>query len=83
MKCKEMLGALGDYVDGELTPELCEEFRKHLDGCTPCEVVIDNVRQTLTIYKAGEPVELPEHLKSKLHDLLRAKFEAEICGSGD
>jgi len=79
MKCKEMLAALGDYVDGELSPELCEEFQEHLADCNPCEVVIDNLRQTITVYKAGQPVELPERLQLKLRDMLRAKFEAEIC----
>ncbi len=83
MKCEEILQALGDYVDGELAPRLCEELRQHLAGCNPCEIVVDTLRRTISVYKAGEEVELPESLRSKLHDLLRAKFEAEICGRKD
>jgi len=81
MKCRELLAALGDYVDGELDPEICEEFRRHLEKCNPCEVVIDNVRQTITLYKGGEPFELPGPLREKLHSLLRARFEAEFSGA--
>ena len=62
---------------------LCEEFRGHLVDCNRCEIVVDNLRQTITVYRAGEQIELPERLQAKLHDLLRAKFEAEIRGSGD
>jgi len=78
MQCREMLKALGDYIDGDMEPALCEEFREHLVDCNPCEIVVDNLRQTITLYKAGEQVELPEHLQAKLNSLLRAKFESEI-----
>ena len=36
MNCRELFERLSEYVDGELSQELCEEIRKHLDGCDPC-----------------------------------------------
>jgi anti-sigma factor RsiW len=82
MKCRELLAALGDYIDGELEAEICEEFRRHLEDCEPCEVVIDNLRQTITVYRDGEPYDLPGPLHDKLHSLLRARFAAEFSGTG-
>jgi len=36
MTCRELFERLSEYVDGELSREICEEIRKHLDGCDPC-----------------------------------------------
>jgi anti-sigma factor RsiW len=76
MKCEELLKALNAYVDGKADPALCAEFEKHLEGCNPCQVVVDNVRKTITLYKAGKPYELPPAFQKRLHELLRQRFEA-------
>jgi hypothetical protein len=76
MKCRELLEMLGDYVDGALDPGLCEGFEAHLAGCNPCQIVIDNVRKTITIYKSGEPVTLPTEFRRRLHDELRKRWKA-------
>ena len=51
MKCEELLAMLNEYVDGTVDPAVCEEFEKHMAGCNPCQVVVDNIRQTITLYK--------------------------------
>lgn len=81
MKCKELLAALSDYVNGELDPETYRAFEEHLCGCTPCEVVVDNIRQTITVYRCGQPVELPSEVDHQLHRMLRRRWEA-LFGKG-
>lgn len=71
MKCEEMLAQLSEYVDGTIDPSICKEFEKHMAGCNPCQVVVDNIRQTITLYKNGRPVELPAEFRDKLHSVLR------------
>lgn len=78
MKCEELLAALNEYVDGELDPSICEDFEEHLADCNPCQVVIDNIRQTITLYKAGEPFELPAEFHAKLHQHLRARWKSKF-----
>ena len=75
MKCEELLALLNEYADGTIDPGLCVEFEKHLAGCDPCRVVIDNVRKTITLYKAGEPYELPAEFRERLHRALREKWK--------
>lgn len=75
MKCQDLLKQLGEYVDGTIDPELCREFEQHLAGCTTCEVVIDNLKKTITIFKAGQPYELPLPFRSKLHEAIRARWK--------
>jgi anti-sigma factor RsiW len=74
MKCEEMLAMLNEYVDGTIDPAICEEFEKHMAGCNPCQVVVDNIRKTITLYKNGQPCELPIKFREQLHGTLRARW---------
>ncbi|MFI5378724.1 MAG: anti-sigma factor family protein [Tepidisphaerales bacterium] len=76
MKCEELLKAMNAYVDGELEPGFCEEFEQHLAGCNPCQVVVDNIRKTITLYKAGQPYEIPIEFRSRLHQTLKERWKA-------
>ena len=71
MKCEELLSLLSEYVDGTVDPGLCAEFERHMAGCNPCQVVVDNIRQTISIYREGQPVELPAAFRERLHATLR------------
>ena len=59
MKCEDLLTMLNEYVDGTVDPAICAEFEKHMAGCNPCQVVVDNIRKTITLYKAGQPYDAP------------------------
>jgi len=80
MNCEELLKALNEYVDGTLDPSFCKGFEEHLQGCNPCQIVVDNIRGTIRLYKAGEPYEMPlefhRRLKAQLLSRWRAKFES-------
>ena len=78
MKCEELLAALNQYVDGELDPGICDPFQEHLKGCNPCQIVVDNIRQTIRLYKAEEPFELPPTLHQRLGRLLREQWKGKI-----
>ena len=78
MKCEEILSTLNEYVDGELDPALSEAIRAHLEDCPPCDVVIDNVRHTITLYRAGKPIDMPPELQQQLNGLLRQRWKAKF-----
>ena len=75
MKCEELLNLLNEYVDGTVDPAICEEFEQHMTGCNPCQVLVDNIRQTITLYKNGAPYDLPIPFRTKLHDALREHWQ--------
>ena len=75
MKCEEMLAMLNEYVDGTIDPGICAEFEKHMAGCNPCQIVVDNIRQTITLYKNGQPVEIPAECRERLHAVLRQRWK--------
>jgi anti-sigma factor RsiW len=74
MKCDQLLAMLNEYVDGDIDPAVCGEFEKHLAGCNPCQVVVDNIRKTITLYKEGQRYELPLPVRDRLRVALREKW---------
>lgn len=81
MKCEDLLAALNEYVDGSIEPSVCEQFEEYLAGCNPCEVVVDNIRKTITLYKAGEVYPLPDEFRNRLHDTLKQKWREKFTGA--
>ena len=75
MKCEELLALLNEYVDGTVDPAICGEFEKHMAGCNPCQIVVDNIRRTITLYRDGESYELPLQFRERLHESLRDCWE--------
>lgn len=75
MKCEELLALLNEYVDGTVDPAICDAFKEHLAGCNPCQVVIDNIRKTITLYQAGQPCPLPDAFREHLHAALRRRWK--------
>ena len=81
MKCEELLKYLGEYVDGTVDPSVCDEFEKHMAGCNPCRVVVDNIRKTITLYKEGQPYNLPTEFRQRLHTALRQRWKETHTGN--
>lgn len=69
-----MMAVLNEYVDGTIDPAICEEFEMHMAGCNPCQVVVDNIRKTISLYKNGQPYDLPIKFRGQLHNTLRARW---------
>jgi hypothetical protein len=74
MKCEELLAMLNEYVDGTADPVVCAEFEHHMAGCDPCQMVVDNIRQTITLYKDGQPFTMPVKFRRQLHEVLRQRW---------
>lgn len=78
MNCEELLKAMNEYVEGEVDPAVCEEFEHHLAGCNPCQIVIDNIRKTIALYRAGEPYPMPPEFHQRLRRTLRARWQEKF-----
>ena len=77
-KCNEYIGELNDYLDGELSPELCEEIEKHLGECRNCRIMVDTLKKTVSLCREGEQENLPNTLNDKLKQLLKEKWKKKF-----
>ena len=78
MNCEELMAALNEYVDGNVDLPICEEFKKHLEGCNPCQIVVDNIRKTITLYRDGEVYPIPEECHQRLCNMLKARWKQKF-----
>ena len=46
----QILAALNDYVDSDLDPAVFDALEEHLADCNPCQIVVDNIRQTIALF---------------------------------
>jgi len=82
MDCQDLLKIVNQYVDGEVDPEVCEHFEEHLAECNPCQVVVDTIRRTITLYKGAEVYEIPLEFKQRLHETLRQRWKERAQQKG-
>ncbi len=67
-QCRQLLGSLSDYVDGDLADEVCLEIERHMSGCDRCRIVVDTLRKTVELYHtaAAETPAAPSDVRQRL-----------------
>jgi anti-sigma factor RsiW len=73
VECREHLGCLSDYVDGDLAPEMCAELERHMAECGDCRIVVDTLRKTVSLYRNYGHEALAEATKDRLYAVLNLK----------
>lgn len=70
--CHGLAASISEYIDGELSPELCRALEQHMSECPNCTIVINTMRKTIELYKQPVPGEqLPEGVKTRLYQKLQ------------
>jgi len=64
--CEDVRAALGDYMDGDVSPDIRRDLERHLAECRTCQVVYDTTRKTLRIVTEGGSFEVPEAISERL-----------------
>ncbi len=79
-RCKDVFGMLSEYVDQELTPEMCAEIEKHLCGCPPCIEFLNSLKRSIRLCHdcetAEKPPELSESAKRQLAEAYKKAMAA-------
>ncbi len=73
VNCETLLRSLSDYIDGELSPELCREIERHLAGCDNCRIVLNTTQRTIDLVRApaGPQAGLPDEVRERLFQRLK------------
>ena len=65
--CRHLLSSLSDFVDGELSDDLCQEIESHMAGCENCQIVVNTLQKTVDLFqKTSEKPEIPPDVKDRL-----------------
>ncbi len=75
-KCKKIMECLSDYLDGEMSEELCEMVEKHVKECEECMCFVDGLKTTVQCLQSLPADKIPENIeKSVLENLKKILFE--------
>ncbi len=65
--CKDLLKTISDYLDGDISAEVCAELEKHLAECENCTVVVNTLKKTIELYHSEpESEDLPQGVRDRL-----------------
>lgn len=70
-ECRDLLGGLADYLDGDSQTSMCAELKRHMEGCSNCRVVVNTASRTVQLFRGEEPIELSPEFHARLHGSLR------------
>jgi len=70
MTCRELFERLSEYVDGELSQEICEEIRHHMEGCEPCVAFAKTLKKTAETCRRLPSKPIPSEVAADLRALL-------------
>ena len=76
LSCRDSLGTLSEYLDGELDEQLCAEIERHMAECGNCRIVVDTLRKTVMLYRAYGHEDVPEDAKERLYAVLGLEHAA-------
>lgn len=70
MTCRELFERLSEYVDGELSQEICQEIQRHMDGCDPCVAFAKTLKKTADLCRRLPSQPIPPEVAADLKALL-------------
>jgi anti-sigma factor RsiW len=65
-----MFERLSEYVDGELSQEICEEIQRHMEGCDPCVAFAKTLKKTADLCRRLPSQPIPPEVAADLRTFL-------------
>jgi anti-sigma factor RsiW len=70
MTCRELFERLSEYVDGELSQQICEEIQRHMEGCEPCVAFAKTLKTTAELCRRLPSQPIPPEVAADLRAAL-------------
>lgn len=73
--CRDLVAAISDYIDGELTAPRCRDLEAHLAECPCCDRFTDSLRRAVAVCRSAGTTRLPgvvqRRARARIADLLK------------
>jgi len=67
-----MFAKLSEYIDNELDDVSCEDVKRHLAQCEPCQACLETLKRTVTICHEVDDEPVPENFSERLKTAISA-----------
>ena len=68
--CRDVIGLLGEYMEGALAAALVIRLEEHLANCPPCEGFLQSLRSTRAAVRNLRSDDIPEECRARLRAFL-------------
>jgi RNA polymerase sigma-70 factor (ECF subfamily) len=73
--CPDVLTLLSKKLEDDVSPELCAEMERHVDGCPHCKGLCDSLKRTLAVCKSFPSPSVPRHVQESLRKTVQAAID--------
>jgi anti-sigma factor RsiW len=71
MTCKEVLGNISSYLDGELEITACDAIEQHCRQCPGCAAFVTGLRETVGLCREAATAPLPDAVRQRARDRVK------------
>ena len=75
--CPDVLTLLSKKLEDEISPDLCAEMERHVDGCPHCKGLCDSLKRTLVLCKSAPSPLVPRHVQESLRKAVQAALDEQ------
>jgi RNA polymerase sigma-70 factor (ECF subfamily) len=75
--CPDVLTMLSKKLEDEISPDLCAEMERHVDGCPHCKGLCDSLKRTLALCKSVPSPLVPRHVQESLRKAVQAALDEQ------
>jgi RNA polymerase sigma-70 factor (ECF subfamily) len=75
--CPDVLTLLSKKLENEISPDLCAEMERHVDGCPHCKRLCDSLKRTLALCKSASSPLVPRHVQESLRKAVQAALDEQ------
>jgi RNA polymerase sigma-70 factor (ECF subfamily) len=75
--CPDVLTLLSKKLEDEISPHLCAEMERHVDGCPHCKGLCDSLKRTLALCKSAPSPLVPRHVQESLRKAVQAALDEQ------
>jgi RNA polymerase sigma-70 factor (ECF subfamily) len=75
--CPDVLTMLSKKLEDEISPDLCAEMERHVDGCPHCKELCDSLKRTLALCKSAPSPLVPRQVQESLRKAVQAALDEQ------
>jgi RNA polymerase sigma-70 factor, ECF subfamily len=70
--CPDVLTLLSQKLEDDVSPDLCAQMEKHVEGCPHCKGLCDSLKRSLAVCRSFSGPKVPRHVQESLRQALEA-----------
>jgi anti-sigma factor (TIGR02949 family) len=79
LECRKIFARLSEFLDAELPPEACEQFRRHIEGCAPCIEFVESLKRSISLCHEYGTREVPGSLDGETRERLLETYRKMLA----